>query len=205
MPCTKPASKYGYPVVDGIYATHSDARALQRWLKITMHMLAACLLCEDNPLHMFLVRGALAFGPVFEGALVNNDYTGNAGGTHTNYTIANNRNHWEHILVGLPLVHVYEEESKAAPFGIWVHESARTYPAPGQRMRCTHWNWWLFEPDATDMELAEALHQKMVWYLRGADTTRAMFSILPIESRLISKWFRSTLTRRRDQSRLSER
>jgi len=56
-----------YPVMDGVYITSQRREPLQAILNQTLCRVAITFLKEQTPFHQFLVRGAIAFGPVYHG------------------------------------------------------------------------------------------------------------------------------------------
>jgi hypothetical protein len=129
-----------YPVMDGIYVTSRDQNAILDFLAQTYHDCASEFLAtpQIDFLHRFLIRGALAFGPIVHGATVPPAAFQQPNGVVLNIT--NNAPYLASILIGLPMVQSHETEKKAPPFGLYVHESARSFSPPNTDP--IHFRWW---------------------------------------------------------------
>jgi len=81
-----------------------------------------------------MVCGAIAYGLIIAGkdfAKGSNDLKGHED------RVAN-------IILGKPLVQAVEVEKLAAPFGIYVHDSARSFPSEGDiSASLVPWKWWV--------------------------------------------------------------
>lgn len=141
-----------YPVIDGLYICCSHLPNILSYVKAVMTKLALTFINEDRPEHRFMVRGALTFGPVIKGR----DAHGN------NISLERNPSYRQRVLLGTPLAQAYADESNASPFGIYVHESARTFTPPdGKPLPLTHWKWWTWYEESSDSELAGHLARKV--------------------------------------------
>jgi hypothetical protein len=56
-----------YPVMDGLYASSSSQEAILYFLRSVFCKIAETLILEENNMYRFIVRGALAFGPIIHG------------------------------------------------------------------------------------------------------------------------------------------
>lgn len=110
-----------YPVMDGVYISAARRDPLQKVLQQALCRLATTFLNEAKPYHRFLVRGAVAFGPLYHGRDLHNDVS---------YALSNHPQIRDSILMGLPMAQAYRDEGLAPPFGIAIHSSARAF-APG--------------------------------------------------------------------------
>ena len=67
-------------------------------------------------------------------------------------------------MLGIPLVQAFLAESGAPPFGIYVHESARSFAPPNQSP-ISHilWRWWLSDDTNKKLaaKLALAVHEEL--------------------------------------------
>lgn len=120
-----------YPIVDGVYLVTDNPQSLLTTLTNALFCLGVTFLCETEPLHRFIVRGAVAYGPVIHGSANHGD----------NDVLRNAQDYRRAIILGLPLTNAHEAEQKASPFGIFIHESARLL-SQSAIMRCVHWRWW---------------------------------------------------------------
>lgn len=125
-----------YPTIDGIYITSKSRWHMRNVINQTMCRCALTFLAEKDPYHQFLVRGAVAYGPVYHGLDLDPDAT---------YTMAANPQVRDAILLGLPMAQAHQAESEAAPFGISVHSSARGFAPPGEQPFGFIWiDWFRF-------------------------------------------------------------
>jgi len=149
-----------YPVIDGVYIVTENPQSLLSTLADALYRLGIVFLCEREPLHRFIARGAIAFGPVIHGSQNhgNNDQLRQA------------EDYRQGIVLGLPLTNAYEVERKASPFGVFIHESARLV-AQSQLMRSVHWRWWRHGPErelysTVARLLRDALQEHFDWCLQ---------------------------------------
>jgi hypothetical protein len=77
------------------------------------------------------------------------------------------------MLVGVPLVQAYSTERLAAPFGVYVHESARSFSPHREnpwRTSGVHWRWHN-ESDEEEREIFRRLGDEIdlyyAWVLRN--------------------------------------
>jgi hypothetical protein len=123
-----------YPVMDGIYVTSDRRTPLTTILNRTLLRLVNTFLYEEKCFHQFLVRGAIAFGPIYHGANLD---------ARTAHVLESHAGHRDAILMGLPMAQAYGAEADAPPFGIAVHSSARAFAPAGDRPFRFIWlNWF---------------------------------------------------------------
>ena len=123
-----------YPVMDGFYASSMRQADMLNFLKSVMRDVAAEFIGEPDMHHRFVVKGALAFGPVIHG---------NAVPQPASATLHGNLAYRDSLLLGMPMVQANTCERMAPPFGIYVHESARTFAPP--RTNAMHAIWWKWQ------------------------------------------------------------
>ena len=111
-----------YPVMDGVYITSPRRKPLQLLLSQALCRLALTFLNEDTCFHQFLVRGAIAYGPVYHGARVD---------PRASRVLAGHARVRDSILMGVPMAQAYQTERDAPPFGVAVHSSARSFAPSG--------------------------------------------------------------------------
>lgn len=142
-----------YPVVDGMYICSMKLPPLLNYLKDMMTKLALAFVFEERADHRFMVRGGLAFGPAVKGSTALDAST----------ALETNSSYASRILLGITLVQSNGDERRASPFGIYVHESARSFtPAGGRPLPFTHWQWWTCHQSDDDIELATALKLRLL-------------------------------------------
>lgn len=105
-----------YPMMDGAYITTESEIVMEKFIKQLFYSLSNTLIGEDNDYHRFLIKGALAYGPVIHGHDIPN--------TCTN-CFSDNRKYVDSILLGIPMIQACKGEKSAPPFGIYCDESAR--------------------------------------------------------------------------------
>jgi hypothetical protein len=112
-----------YPMNDGMFAVADRLPDIQRWLTTTFRLVKmANASAKGDFTKIFLTRASIAFGPLVEGRNLNVD---------ASQVLANNQQVRDRILIGAPVVNAYAHERQVSPFGIFVHESARTFAPTG--------------------------------------------------------------------------
>lgn len=107
-----------YPVMDGVYASCPTQSDFMTFLRSVFQKVAADFVEAGDHSHRLVIRGGIAFGPV---------YHGHALGAQASQVLAQHAAYRDHILLGLPMVQAHLSEALAPPFGLFVHESARTF------------------------------------------------------------------------------
>ena len=108
--------------MDGVYITSQRRSPMQNLLKQALCRVALTFLNEEKPFHQFLVRGAIAFGPMYHGATLDG---------RTSRVLADHPAVRDSILMGLPIAQACQSERDAPPFGIAIHSSARGFAPTG--------------------------------------------------------------------------
>jgi len=146
-----------YPVVDGVYVTSPTQDEVLAVVKRMVRSLAITFVLEDEPLHSFMLRGSVSYGPVFEGSEMRSCST----------PLQQEQDYARYVLLGPALTNAHDGERCASPFGIWIHESARAFAPAGQRpITATHWRWWdtTIAQERYDRSLASALTEHLLAY-----------------------------------------
>lgn len=141
-----------YPVMDGVYAVSPDINTLRTFLAQVFVRLACLFNATGQHEHQFLVKGAVAFGPVIHGSGI---------AAASSASLAAAPQYRDSILMGMPMVFALQSEPHAPPFGVYVHDSARQLLTPQERKRSHCW-WPWFAPGATPE--AQTLKQKLPSY-----------------------------------------
>jgi hypothetical protein len=174
-----------YPVMDGLYLASGNQQAIFDFLRSVFYNIADTFVHEAENLHRFVVRGALAFGPVIHGSAVppsaSNVFVTQAGGQYKNQ-----------ILLGMPMVQSHLGEKNAPPFELFVHESARTFapPAPTQPLHHVWWKWGNPETTPVWNALPEALDAYFKWCRDRASTVLYDRDRIQVHSELAQQYFR---------------
>lgn len=141
-----------YPVMDGVYCVSADKNEIRIFLSNVFERLACLFNKEAKPQHQFLVKGAVAFGPVIHGSQIN------AGASNT---LDGANPYKDSILIGMPMVFAVQSEPHAPPFGVFVHESARSL-LEQYELKKSHCWWPWFSPKRS--EQAKLLRSKLPKY-----------------------------------------
>lgn len=154
-----------FPVIDGVYITCPEKAPILYFVKEVMSRLALTYIFEDDLRFRFMVRGALAFGPISKGSSF----------PATNSVFNINPNYTSHIVLGPALSQAYEDERKASPFGIYICESARMFaPFNEQPFQGVHHMWWRVGRSPADDELVvhlkEAIHIWFDWAMQHSSS-----------------------------------
>lgn len=150
-----------YPVIDGVYVCSDSQSTLLRFLNTVYSGLAVTFILETNPLHRFQIRSGLAYGPIVRGREALNCAD----------ELRKHEGHTNQILLGPTMTQAYQIERQSAPFGVALHESARTFaPAGEEVMSGTYWKWWKSHCKAGDnllaLELFNSLKTHYEWCLK---------------------------------------
>ena len=122
-----------YPIMDGFYATSPTKADIERFLQFVLGDVADEFIETQEHRHRFIIKGAVAFGPVVHGSDISAD---------ASREIACNTQYGQTLLLGMPMVQANSSERFAPAFGIYVHESARSFcPTGEQPFRTIWWNW----------------------------------------------------------------
>jgi hypothetical protein len=175
-----------YPVMDGLYVSSVNQQPMLEFLRSVFYNLAETFVHETENLHRFVIRGALAFGPVIHGTAVpaeaSNVFASQGGGQYKNQ-----------ILLGMPMVQSHLGEKNAPPFGVFVHDSARTFapPPPTQPLHHVWWKW-VNNPDTATVwnALPEALFAYFAWCRDRADGILYDRDRIKVHEDLTKQYFR---------------
>ena len=121
-----------YPVMDGFYASSPNQKSMLTFLGNVFQRVAQEFNGENNPEHLFIIKGAVAFGPVVHGRRIPRE---------ASWIMDDNVPYRDNVLLGLPMVQAHTTEKCAPPFGIFVHESARTFSPDGESLPYIWWKW----------------------------------------------------------------
>jgi len=152
-----------YPVMDGVYITSSSQREITSLLTNVFYDLTTMFIEETEIMHKFFIKASLAYGPIIHG---------NALPDKANYEFKKHQEYKNSILLGLPMVQAFKNESLAPPFGVFVDESARAFcPEKEQPMSLKWWQWFRYIPEkkpGEKNEFARTLYKKMEDYFKWA-------------------------------------
>lgn len=161
-----------YPVMDGVYFTSKHKEDMEKALAYIFSTLGKVFLSENNFEHQFLVKASVAYGPIIHGSDINNDI---------NDQLANNETYKQSLLLGLPMIQAYGGESKAPPFGVFIHESARAfYPEGEAPFMFKWWKWFCTSAPGWNKEQTVALGEKIENYFKNC-RSQSVFLDYPLE------------------------
>ncbi len=105
-----------YPVMDGVYVAVEKLDDMRVSIDKIMTCLAEVFLSDTNN-HRFVVKGALAKGTIQHGREILSEVSPD---------MARRPGYIKNLLFGMPIIQAFNSEKQAPPFGIYIHESART-------------------------------------------------------------------------------
>lgn len=141
-----------YPVMDGVYIAVKYLDDMREAIDKIMTCLAELFLSETNN-HRFIVKGALAKGTIQHGSKISSEVSPD---------MAPRSGYKQHLLFGMPMIQAFNAEKQAPPFGIYIHESART--VGGLQGRYYYWR-----KDVTlsnNEKLHESLRKELISFLK---------------------------------------
>lgn len=142
-----------YPVMDGVYVVVKKLEDMMTFVNRIMTSLAEVFLSEPNN-HRFMVKGALAKGTLQHGSKISSEVSPD---------MAPKVGYKQHLLFGMPMIQAFNSEKCAPPFGIYIHESART--VKGLQGRYYFWHRDESVSDNADLQtqLKDALLEFLKW------------------------------------------
>jgi hypothetical protein len=123
------------PMNDGLFMISSSKLAVMKLVQQTMIFLSARFINTLVHQERFLIRGAIAYGPVVTGTHLAKGFA--------RKKLRQNSAFVKNVFFGPPIVQAFEAERNAPPYGIAIHESARAFAESGQRpFQGNLWLWW---------------------------------------------------------------
>lgn len=132
-----------YPVMDGAYVTSSTDDEMSKFIHNVFDKMKE-LFISDDVRFRFLVKGALAYGPIIHGKNITERCSG---------VFKENRQYLNSLMLGLPMIQAAKNETLAAPFGIYCDESVRQV----SNIFCHRWYKWYFPENDDIGKLKSAL------------------------------------------------
>ena len=145
-----------YPVMDGAYITSGNIDDMKNILVRIYRSLAEIFVSEDNSNYLYLIRGAVAYGQIIHGHNVPYD---------ASKAFEMNLGYKENLLLGSAMISAYSGEDKAAPFGIYIDESAIKHNWKGFGSFPDGWKWYKDTILKIDSELPKKLSERIIEYL----------------------------------------
>lgn len=119
-----------YPMMDGAYVTTKNEKSMSAFIKKVFNSLSDTLINTEVDFHKFLVKGAIAYGPIIHGKDIP---------TSCSKCLEKNADYTKGILLGMPMILASMGEKYAPPFGIYCDESARMV---SQEFAHRWYKWW---------------------------------------------------------------
>lgn len=142
MECKNPEAKY-YPLMDGVFITTKSKTTIESIVSTIFQKIATEFIDETKNKHRFLIKGTISYGPIIHGEEVSKDACEG---------LSKEDEYRKSILMGIPMIQAYLAEKNAPPFGIFIHESARTFHEPKRkRLSGKYYHW------TKDVELRKKL------------------------------------------------
>jgi hypothetical protein len=132
MECKNPDARY-YPLMDGVFITTKSKTTMESIVSTVFQKIAVEFISETKNKHRFLIKGTISYGPIIHGEDVSKDACEG---------LAREDEYRKSILMGIPMIQAYLVERNAPPFGIFIHESARTFHEPKRtRLSGKYYHW----------------------------------------------------------------
>lgn len=163
-----------YPVMDGAYITTRNKADMINILLRIYRELAKLFVKEQTAEHQYMIRSAIAYGEVIHGHDIPYE---------ASKAFENSLGYKDHILLGRAMIAAYDGEAKAAPFGIYLDESAvRHEKSEDKRDYGSFYADWKWYQDDT-LQLREidfvAFKRKIIDSLEAMKKPTHIFSYKP--------------------------
>lgn len=128
------------PINDGVFIISPRKIDIEQVVRSVMIDLAAIFISTPDPQNKFLLRGGIAYGPVYRGEAI-------AAGLSSSKRVKLEQV-LSRVAFGPAIIQAYRGEGSAPPYGIAIHESARSFAPVGTTpFLMTHWLWWVTHPE----------------------------------------------------------
>jgi hypothetical protein len=107
------------PINDGIFLLGPSKGEMMTVIQHTMVLLASRFISTPRPHDRCLMKGAIAYGPVYSGQELSKGIT--------KRKMRENSGFLDRVMFGPPIIQAYRSEGQAPPYGIAVHESAKIF------------------------------------------------------------------------------
>ena len=165
------------PMNDGLFVVSANKVAVMRLVQQTLVYLSARFIATVVPQERFLIRGAIAYGPVITGAELAKGF-----GTKK---LRENSGFVKSVYFGAPVEQAFYQERTAPPFGIAIHESARAFaPKDSRPFQTNLWLWWHQNDDGSLpknapslTDLRELMKTRLADYFAWLEATRVFHEL----------------------------
>jgi hypothetical protein len=125
------------PINDGIFIISPEKGPLITVIRHAMILLAARFIATPRQHDKCLMKGGIAFGPVYAGEKLRSGIFRKKLRERPEYL--------ERLWFGPPIIQAYRIESAASPYGVAIHESARAFaPLNEKPFQMNYMQWWQF-------------------------------------------------------------
>lgn len=163
-----------YPVMDGAYITAARKEDIEKIIVRVFSGIAELQIGETNPTHRFIVRGSIAFGEVIHGH-------------HVPYSASKvfeiDLGYKNNILLGPAMISAYSGEGKAAPFGVYIDDSA--VDRGNGRGFSADWKWY----KSKALKIKEGIQQELCVAVRGYFDVASKYPKLDEHKRRAAEYF----------------
>lgn len=139
-----------YPIMDGAYITSKTKENMEKILVKIFSDLAEIFIKENNPFHQFIPRCGLAYGEVIHGHDV--PY-------QASKVFELDLGYKNNILLGQAMINACMGEGIAAPFGVYLHETATNRAEIGKShgVFSDEWVWY----ESNEIKTSDGLAQRL--------------------------------------------
>lgn len=177
-----PAQVRLFPMNDGAFALAPDTHVIKAFVRDAFSLIYDENTRTPDIANHFMPRAGVAFGPVISGASL-------AGAAPVMDELPAYR---DTLLLGAPIAQAFECESLTGPFGVYVHESARTMgPDPwrqGAYMR--YWSSGANSPSRKGSDLLKQAEAYLAWHRDRSNEYSYPLEAIDKHARLASEFFR---------------
>ncbi len=106
-----------YPLMDGVFIVSTNLMTAKSILSRIFNSASRIFVNEDCHMHRFVIKGVIALGEIARGETITGEIS---------QILAENKDYARQIMCGMPMIQAYSSERTAPPFGIYIHESARS-------------------------------------------------------------------------------
>lgn len=168
-----------YPMLDGLHITSCKQSTLIGYLKDIFSKAADDFISQTSPQYKFIIKAAIAYGPVIHGNSITTEATKELGDSTYKTT----------LLFGMPVIQAYKFEKEAPPFGIFIHESARSF-SPNDESPIPH-IWYVWAEREKAATLWQKLSEQYVWYKKHSQTQNYLPTRIESHLKMAEEYFTS--------------
>ena len=118
-----------YPLMDGVFITSNDISILKPIINSIFKTLYHLFITESQHAHRFIIKGSIAYGPIAHGENIT---------TEVCEELHKNSDYRKSLMCGMPMIQAFNDEHKAPPFGVYIHESARI----NRKLSGRYYDWY---------------------------------------------------------------